>query len=127
MSSWPRIATRVGRRGLAGGNFWGVPERRVTPRTDVALPCVLRRRSGSAIDARTVNLGAGGMCIATPRPLATDEVLEFDLLLSGADRVDGRARVLRQEGHDAYALRFEGLLEPARERLGALASAQPLN
>jgi hypothetical protein len=104
-----------------------VPERRTTPRADLTLPCVLRRRTGSAIDARTVNLGAGGMCIATRRPLATDEVLEFDLRLGGADRVDGRARVLRQEGHDAYALRFEGLLEPARERLGALASAQPLN
>jgi hypothetical protein len=104
-----------------------VPERRTTPRADLALPCVLRRRTGSAIDARTVNLGAGGMCIAAPRPLATDEVLDFDLLLGGVDRVDGRARVLRQEGHDAYALRFEGLLEPARERLRALASAQPLN
>ena len=42
-------------------------------------------------------------------------------MLSGAERVDGRARVLRQEGHDAYAMRFEGLLEPARERLRALA------
>jgi PilZ domain len=104
-----------------------VPERRTTSRADVALPCVLRRRTGSAIDARTVNLGVGGMCIATPRPLATDEVLDFDLLVSGADHVDGRARVLRQEGHDAYALRFEGLLEPARERLRALADAGPLN
>jgi hypothetical protein len=101
-------------------------ERRMTPRADVALPCVLRRRSGSAIDARTVNLGAGGMCIATPRPLATDEVLEFDLVLSGADRVDGRARVLRHEGHGAYAMRFEELPEPARRRLQqALASAPP--
>jgi PilZ domain-containing protein len=104
-----------------------VAERRVTPRADVAVPCVLRRRSGSAIDARTVNLGAGGMCIATKRPLATDEVLEFDLALSGADHVDGRARVLRQEGHEAYALRFEGLLEPARERLRALTDGRPLN
>lgn len=104
-----------------------MPERRLTPRADVALPCVLRRRTGSAIDARTVNLGAGGMCIATPRPLAPDEVLEFDLTLTGEDRVDGRARVLRQEGHDAYALRFEGLLEPAVERLRALADAGPLH
>jgi PilZ domain-containing protein len=105
-----------------------MPERRTTPRADVALPCVLKRRSGSAIDARTVNLGAGGMCIATPRPLATDEVLEFDLVLSEAERVDGRARVLRQEGHDAYAMRFEGLLESARDRLlQALASGPPLN
>jgi hypothetical protein len=127
----PRIAARAG--GRLPASAWRVtstamPERRMTPRADVALPCVLRRRTGSAIDARTVNLGAGGMCIATPRPLATDEVLDFDLLLSGADRVDGRARVLRQEGHDAYALRFERLLEPDRERLlQALASAPPLN
>ena len=104
-----------------------MPERRTTPRADVALPCVLRRRTGSAIEARTVNLGAGGMSIATPRPLATDEVLDFDLLLRDADRVDGRARVLRQESHDAYALRFEGLLEPARERLRALAAPPPLS
>jgi hypothetical protein len=104
-----------------------MPERRMTPRAEVTLPCVLRRRSGSAIDARTVNLGTGGMCIATPRPLATDEVLEFDLVPGGAERVDGRARVLRQEGHDAYAMRFEGLLEPARERLRALMDPRPLN
>ena len=100
----------------------------MTPRAGVALPCVLRRRSGSDIDARTVDLGAGGMRIATARPLATDEVLEFDLLLSGAERVDGQARVLRQEGHDAYALRFERLPDTGRERLlRALASAPPLN
>jgi hypothetical protein len=97
----------------------------MTPRADVALPCVLRRRSGTAIDAKTVNLGVGGMCVATPRPLATDEVLEFDLRLSGADSVDGRARVLRHEGHGAYAMRFEELPDPARERLRALAAEPP--
>jgi hypothetical protein len=110
------------------GTFSTMSERRMTPRADVALPCVLRRRSGSAIDARTVDLGAGGMRIATARPLATDEVLEFGLVLSGAERVDGRARVLRHEGHGAYAMRFEELVEPARDRLRALAaSAPPLN
>jgi hypothetical protein len=93
------------------------------PRTDVALPCVLRRRTGSAIDARTVNLGPGGMCVSTGRPLALDEVLEFDLPLANAGSVDGRARVLRHEGHGAYALRFEGLREPARERLQGFAAA----
>lgn len=97
-----------------------MPERRLTPRTVVALPCILRRRTGTAINVDTVNLGTGGMRIATPRPLATDEVLDFELRLSGADSVDGRARVLRQEGHDAYALRFEGLPAPARERLQAM-------
>ena len=97
----------------------------MTPRADVVLPCVLRRRTGTAIDAETVDLGAGGMRISTPRPLATDEVLDFDLQLSGADHVDGRARVLRHEGHGAYAMRFEELLEPARERLRALAGSPP--
>jgi hypothetical protein len=94
-----------------------VTERRRSPRADIELPCVLRRRSGSAISAQTLNLGPGGMCVATPRPLALDEVLDFDLPLADAGGVDGRARVLRHEGHGAYALRFEGLLEPARARL----------
>jgi PilZ domain len=94
-----------------------VTERRRAPRTDIELPCVLRRRSGSAISAQTLNLGPGGMCVATPRPLALDEVLDFDLPLADAGSVDGRARVLRHEGHGAYALRFERLPEPARARL----------
>ena len=87
------------------------------------MPCMLRRRSGSPIDARTVNVGPGGMCVSTPRPLALDEVLDFDLPLAGTVHVDGRARVLRHEGHGAYALRFEGLLEPARARLVEFAQA----
>jgi hypothetical protein len=100
-----------------------VPERRLTPRIDMALPCVLRRRTGSPISAETVNVGPGGMCVATPRPLALDEVLDFDLRLAGEASVDGRARVLRQEGYGAYAMRFEALVEPARARLQGLAAA----
>jgi hypothetical protein len=92
-------------------------ERRRLPRTEIALPCTLSRRSGSAINAETVNLGPGGMRIRTPRPLALDEVLSFDI---PEQSVDGRARVLRQEGVSTYALRFESLVEPARERLSAL-------
>ena len=105
-------------------NLPDVGERRQLPRTEIALPCVLRRRTGSAISAQTLNLGPGGMCVSTPRPLALDEVLEFDLPLAEAGSVDGRARVLRHEGHGAYALRFEGLLEPARQRLQSLAAAR---
>jgi PilZ domain len=96
-----------------------VPERRVVPRAELTVPCLLRRRTGSAISVETVNLGPGGMCIFTQRPLAIDEVLEFDLPLAESGRVDGRARVLRQEGHGVYALRFEGLREPTREVLQA--------
>jgi hypothetical protein len=91
-------------------------------RAELAVPCVLRRRTGSAISVETVNVGPGGMCIFTRRPLAIDEVLEFDLPLAGTESVDGRARVLRQERPGVYALRFEGLLEPTRERLQAFTS-----
>jgi hypothetical protein len=101
----------------------GVSERRGLPRADLELPCVLRRRSGSAISARTVNVGPGGMCVSTPRPLAIDEVVDFDLPLQGTEHLDGRARVLRQESHSVYALRFEGLREPTRERLQAFTAA----
>jgi len=95
-------------------------ERRRIPRADIALDCTLSRRTGSAIAAQTVDLGPGGMRITTPRPLALDEVLRFDI---PEQAVDGRARVVREEGHRTYALRFEGLLAPARERLQALATA----
>jgi hypothetical protein len=87
------------------------------PRADMAVPCLLRRRTGSAISVETVNVGPGGMCVLTKRPLGIDEVLEFDLPLADTDHVDGRARVVRQERHDVYALRFEGLREPVRDRL----------
>jgi PilZ domain len=83
------------------------------------MECTLHRRHGSPISGRTVDLGPGGMCIATSRPLAADEVLTFEL----APRISGRARVLRQQGYDSYAVRFETLGEPAREALTALVSA----
>jgi PilZ domain len=95
-----------------------VAERRGTPRTDLVVSCTLRRRTGSEISVRTVNVGPGGMCVTTQRPLAIDEVVDFDLL-AGSEHVDGRARVVRQERPDRYALRFEGLREPTRERLRA--------
>jgi PilZ domain len=84
------------------------------------LPCTLRRRSGSPISARTEDVGPGGMCVVSPRPLAPDEVLSFDLGLDGDPRLDGRARVLRQQGMASYALRFESLSEPKLERLRGL-------
>ncbi len=80
------------------------------------MECTLQRRSGSPIAARTVDLGPGGMCVATKRPLAADEVLSFEL----SPQINGRARVLRQEGYDTYAVRFETLAQPAREELEGL-------
>ncbi len=98
-------------------------ERRRSPRVEMAVTCTLRRRSGSAIAAQTLDLGPGGMRISSARPLATDEVLDFDMPLREEVRVDGRARVLREQSYRVYALRFEGLREPARERLGELVTA----
>jgi hypothetical protein len=96
-----------------------VSDKRRSPRVRMEMQCTLRRRSGSPIAARTVDLGPGGMCVATKRPLAPDEVLTFEL----PPRISGQARVLRQQGYDSYAVRFETLGDPAREALSALVSA----
>jgi hypothetical protein len=82
------------------------------------MECTLHRRSGTPISGKTVDIGPGGMCVCTARPLATDEVLRFQLL-----GIDGLARVLRQQGHDSYAFRFERLGEPALTELHRLAAA----
>jgi len=94
------------------------------PRAQLALPCTLRRRTGSPIPAQTLVVGPRGMCVRSPRPLALDETVGFelpDLQL----RVSGRARVLRQERSNVYALRFEGLPEPMTRCLHALAVNAP--
>jgi hypothetical protein len=94
-------------------------ERRAAQRFPLAVDCVLRRGKGSPITARTVDVGPGGMSVSCERPLATDEVLHFDMPL-GDGEVDGDARVLREQGYHVYALRFEALDAPARSRLDAL-------
>lgn len=96
----------------------GIDNRRA-PRVQITVPCALRRRRGAPLPCETLNLGPGGMLISSPRPLTVDESLDIDL----ADldmRVVGPARVLRHQGHDLYALRFEGLPEPMLEHLRAL-------
>jgi hypothetical protein len=80
------------------------------------MACTLHRRSGSPIDGRTLDLGPGGMRVATKRPLSADEVLSFEL----PPRITGKVRVLRQQGFDSYAVRFESLPAPAREELEGL-------
>ena len=94
-------------------------DRRAAPRIPLAVDCVLRRGKGSPIAARTVEVGPGGMSVTCERPLATDEVVHFDLPLRDGE-VDGDARVLREQGYHVYALRFEALAEPARAQLRAL-------
>jgi hypothetical protein len=96
-----------------------VTDKRRSPRVRLEMDCTLHRRNGSPITGRTVDLGPGGMCVATTRPLSADEVLTFEL----PPRISGRARVLRQQGFDSYAVRFETLGDPAREALTALVSA----
>jgi hypothetical protein len=86
-------------------------ERRRTPRAQIALECTLRRGHGGAITGRTVDVGTGGMSVATTRPLAEDELVRFDLALRDETHVDGQARVLRQQSYGVYALRFERLDE----------------
>lgn len=91
-------------------------EQRRAQRARVELQCTLRRRSGAPISGRTLDLGPGGMRVCTSRPLATDEVLVIEV----PPRIVGRGRVLRQAGHDSYAVRFEVLDEPARGELRRL-------
>ena len=86
-------------------------ERRREARAHVALACTLTRQVGSPIAATTVDVGSGGMSVATTRPLAVDEELAFDLPLRPTPRICGRARVLRDHGNHVYGLRFERLPE----------------
>ena len=90
-------------------------ERRHAPREMKVFPCTLRRSKGRAIECETIDLGPGGMAVASNRPLATDEVLMFDL-----PAVRGRARVLREQSYHVYALRFEALQAEARAGLERL-------
>ena len=94
-------------------------EQRRSPRAAIEMRCTLHRRTGSPVTGHTIDVGPGGMRVCTSRPLAADEVLRFELERG----IDGRARVLRQHGHDTYAIRFELLGEPARTELHRLAMA----
>jgi hypothetical protein len=73
------------------------------------------------IDAKTMDIGPGGMRVHTERPLAVDELLEFEL--PERARINGRARVLREQAYRVYALRFEKLGDDARAEIALLAAA----
>jgi c-di-GMP-binding flagellar brake protein YcgR len=94
-------------------------DRRRSPRVEIELECTLSRRNGTPIEARTVDLGPGGMSVKCSRPLAEDELIEFTI---PGRRFDGRARVLREQRYHVYALRFEELADAHREQLQAMAS-----
>ena len=88
------------------------------------MGCTLKRRTGSPIEATTLDLGSGGMRITSERPLRVDEELDFDILRSGL-RLTGHARVMRQHERRVYALRFERLPGVSREALRALMAQHP--
>jgi len=93
------------------------------PKTGVVMPCTLRRTVGSPIPAQTVEIGPRGMRVRSQRPMSLDETVGFELPDLGM-RIGGRARVLRVERANVYALRFEGLPEPMVRRLHALATSR---
>ena len=90
-------------------------ERRHAPRDAKVFPCTLRRTKGRAIHCETIDVGPGGMAVASDRPLAPDELVVFDL-----PAVRGQARVLREQAYHVYALRFETLQAEARAGLELL-------
>ena len=73
------------------------------------------------IDTKTLDIGPGGMRVHTTRPLSVDELLEFEL--PDHARINGRARVLREQAYRVYALRFEKLGDEARAEIASLAQA----
>jgi hypothetical protein len=93
------------------------PEQRTNPRARVDCPVTLVRRRGNPVTGHTQDLGPGGARIIVDRPLTIDEEVGFALDLGTGTPVDGRARVLRQQGLRIYAVRFERLAATASEAI----------
>lgn len=96
-----------------------MPDQRLSPRVTVALDVHLGRKVGNDVHAATCDLSTTGACITCARPLRVDEEVHFDLALPSGEHLDGMARILRQQRHDTYALRFEHLSPAAHAALGA--------
>jgi hypothetical protein len=97
-------------------------EQRRNPRAQLALALVLKRAKGGPVSCRTIDVGAGGARVTTDRPLRVDELLAFDLITDGEGHIEGRCRVLRQQGLNQYGLRFEDVDAAALELLTGAAS-----
>ena len=84
-------------------------DQRGTERANVYLELQLARKAGRPINVRTLDVGFEGARVVSERPLRIDEELHFDCDLPDGTRchLDGMARVLRQDRHNVYALRFE--------------------
>jgi c-di-GMP-binding flagellar brake protein YcgR len=85
------------------------PQRRTSPRVEIALPVTFERARGHGqpVTARTVDLSTGGARVSSDRPLRVDEVLHFDICCDDATHVCGECRVLREHVGQTYAVRFE--------------------
>lgn len=102
-----------------------MPEQRANPRVAVALEVSLGRKVGNDVHAQTCDLSATGACITCARPLRVDEEVRFDLALPEGGRCGGKARVLRQQRHDTYALRFEHMSPATHAALDAFVGRAP--
>ena len=102
-------------------------DQRATPRAPIAIELLLARKSGRPVSACTVDLCAHGARVRCDRPLRIDEELHFDADLPSGPHVDGTARVLRQDRHDTYALRFEVVCDGATEEFAALVEARAVS
>lgn len=99
-------------------------ERRASPRVAVELDLQLARKVGKPVATRTLDLCSGGARVLSSRPLRVFEELQFELMLAaGGMPLTGMARVLRQDLHDVYALRFEQMNDAARRELEAFIDA----
>jgi PilZ domain len=101
-------------------------EQRGSPRIAVALDVSLGRKVGNDVHATTSDLSISGACITCSRPLRVDEEVRFDMELPLGAHLGGKARVLRQQRHDTYALRFEHLSPATRGALGEFVASPPL-
>jgi hypothetical protein len=99
------------------------PDARQAARVPLACEVTLMRRRGNPVTGRTEDLATGGARVIVDRPLAVDEELLFDLVTS-AGHVDGRARVVRQQRPDCYALRFVELEAAAATLLSGVLATQ---
>jgi hypothetical protein len=101
-----------------------MPDHRLNPRVTVALDVSLERKVGNEVHARTCDLSATGACITCRRPLRVDEEVRFDLTLPDG-HCHGKARVLRQQRHDTYALRFEHMSPAMHAALDGFVARAP--
>ena len=102
---------------------WNGEQRREAPRIEVELAVTLSRKVGNPVEARTVDLCATGMRVASKRPLHVDETMKFDLTLDPALHVDGVARVVREHALNVYALRVESVGAGAAELIAQFVAA----